>query len=65
MYEPLSEEQDLYESYYATIRSAGNDSRRQERVWANSFGEAEEKVLATCNMTRDEEIIGIERDYKV
>lgn len=53
------------ESYYVTFRSRGNDYRRQERFSADDFGHAEQQAIDSGIMSNDEEIIQIERDYKV
>ncbi len=63
--EIVSEDEVMLESYYVTIRTANNDSRRTERVTARDFKEAQDKAWATCNLTNDERIISIEVDYKV
>jgi hypothetical protein len=60
----VKEERQL-ESYYVTIRSANNDSRRTERVTAYNFKEAQDLAYGTCNLTSSERIISIEVDYKV
>jgi len=53
----------LRDSYYVTFRSANNDSRRQERYGALSFGLAE--AQAEADRSSSEEIIAIDRDYKI
>ena len=55
--------QELRDSYYVTFRSANNDSRRQERYGALSFGLAE--AQAEADRSSSEEIIAIDRDYKI
>jgi hypothetical protein len=58
----VSEDQ-TRESYYVTMRSMENDYRRTERYSAHTFGEA--LYLAFKDLTKGEEIISIDRDYKV
>lgn len=51
------------ESYYVTMRSVGSDYRRTERYWADNFADAETQAIE--DILPGEEIIQIERDYKI
>lgn len=53
----------MMDSYYVTFRSAPNDYRRVNRYAADDFAHAEEQ--AQQDLEGSEEIIAIERDYKI